>query len=306
MLIRRIGLAVVLVLLVGFTAVVAQDFDEVQFTSIKAADNIYMLQGAGGNIGLFFGPDGVFLIDDQFAPLHEKLVAQITELSGGAATDLSDAFLINTHFHPDHTDGNEIIGESGGIIFAHENVRQRLSVEQFVPFFNSRHPALSAAGLPVITFTRDLTFHLNGDSISVLHLRNAHTDGDAIVHFTRANVIHTGDIVFLQTYPLIDLDNGGSVAGMIGAVETILDLADDQTIIIPGHGNISNRSELVQYHLMLTTIYEKASQMVKDGKSLDEIQAAGISKDFDETCDGFIAHEAFIGLVYRDLTEAGR
>ena len=284
----------------------AQDFDKVQYTPVRVTDNIYMLKGAGGNIGLFFGPDGLFLIDDQFAPLHEKLLAQITELSGGAFKDFDNAFLINTHFHHDHTGGNELIGESGGIIFAHENVRQRLTVEQFVPFFDSRSPALKPAGLPVITFSRDLTFHLNGDSLSVFHAPSAHTDGDAIVHFTKANVIHAGDIVFTGTYPFYDLDNGGSTNGLIGAVEQILALCDENTVIIPGHGEISNSAGLKEYLTMLTTTFERVRELVAEGKTLEQVQAAEPTEEFDDKFNGFISNDAFIGLLYRDLNEFDR
>lgn len=294
-----------LIILIAISAT-AQNLDEVQYRPVKAADNIYMLQGAGGNIGLFFGPDGLFLIDDQFAPLHEKLLAQITELSGGAIKDFDNAFLINTHFHSDHTGGNELIGESGGLIFAHENVRQRLTVEQFVPFFDSRSAAVKRVGLPVITFSRDLTFHLNGDSLSVFHVENAHTDGDAIVHFTKANVIHTGDIVFNGTYPFYDLDNGGSTAGLIGAVEKILSLCNEETVIIPGHGSISNSAELKEYHNMLTTTFERVRELVASGKNLEQVQAANPTEEFDDRFNGFISNDAFVGFLYRDLTEAGQ
>lgn len=300
---RRIGLTIAIIMLLVSVPVFAQDFDNVRLTPVKAADNIYMLQGAGGNIGLFFGPDGIFLIDDQFAPLHEKLIAVIEELVGDSVVDLSDVFLINTHFHPDHTGGNELLGDAGAVIIAHENGRQRLTVEQVIPFFDTRHPALAANGLPVITFSRDITLHLNGDSISVFHVGAAHTDGDAIVHFTKANVIHAGDILFMQTYPFIDLDNGGSVAGVIKATEQLLAIADDRTRIIPGHGNMTDRGGLERYYTMLTMTSERVSEMVAEGKTLEQIQAAKPTQEFDAEFSGFISGDAFVGLLYRNLSE---
>jgi glyoxylase-like metal-dependent hydrolase (beta-lactamase superfamily II) len=300
---RLFLVSVATILWLGIVPVIAQDLENVQFTSIKAADNIYMLQGTGGNIGLFFGDDGVFLIDDQFAPLHEKLIAKIKELTGSADIDLGNAFLINTHFHGDHTGGNELLGASGAVIVAHENGRQRLTGESYVPFFDSRNPALPKAGLPVITFSSDITFHLNGDSVRVVHVSEAHTDGDAFVHFTEANVIHAGDILFMQTYPFIDLDNGGSVAGLIGGVEMLLAISDDKTKIIPGHGDMTDRAGLASYHKMLTSTFARVRQFVNEGKTLEQIQAAKPTAEFDSVFAGFISGGAFVGLLHRDLTE---
>lgn len=300
---RLSSVVVASILWLGVVSAAAQDFENVKFTSTKAADNIYMLQGAGGNIGLFFGEDGIFLIDDQFAPLHEKLIAKVNELTGSADIDLYNAFLINTHFHGDHTGGNELLGKSGAIIIAHENGRQRLTAENYVPFFDSHNAALPKAGLPVITFSKDITFHLNGDSVRVVHVGQAHTDGDAFVHFTKANVIHAGDILFMQTYPFIDLDNGGSVAGVIKGTEMILALCNDKTKIIPGHGDMTDRTGLAGYHKMLTTTYATVGRLVDDGKTLEQIQAVKPTAEFDAEFAGFVSGDAFVGLLYRDLTE---
>jgi glyoxylase-like metal-dependent hydrolase (beta-lactamase superfamily II) len=298
------GLAVAVAMLTLVANAIAQDYDNVQYTSVRAAENIHMLQGAGGNIGVFLGPDGVFLIDDQFAPLHEKLIAKIQELAAGTDADLARTFLINTHYHRDHTGGNELMGKAGAVIVAHENVRQRLTGEQVIEFLDARTPAMAPEGLPVITFSSDITFHLNGDSIAVIHVEYAHTDGDVIVQFTKANVIHAGDIVFTESYPFVDQENGGSVAGLIEAVETIIDLADDQTAIISGHGTLTDRAGLEQYHEMLSTIYERVARLVDEGKSLDEIQAAKPYVEFDsERSGGFISGDAFVGFIYQELGE---
>ncbi|MEE8149477.1 MAG: MBL fold metallo-hydrolase, partial [candidate division Zixibacteria bacterium] len=236
---KQIILVVTAVLiLTSFSTASAQDFDKIQITSVKITDNIFMLQGAGGNIGLSFGSDGIFIIDDKFAPLHEKLIAVIDELTKGKVSESANTFLLNTHFHGDHTGGNELLGKTGAVIMAHQNVRKRLSVEMNIPFFKSTSPPVPGIGLPVITFEQDITLHLNGDNVNIIHVGPAHTDGDAIVHFSKADVIHGGDILFASSYPFIDLDNGGSVFGVINAVEQILELAGDKTKIIPGHGDL--------------------------------------------------------------------
>lgn len=298
-----ISMATAVLVLTSFSIVSAQDLDKVQITSIKVTDNIYMLQGAGGNIGLSFGNDGIFIIDDQFAPLHEKITAMIDELTAGAVSESANTFLLNTHFHGDHTGGNELQGKSGTVIFAHQNVRKRLSVELVVPFFKSTSPPVPEIGLPVITFEQDITLHINGDSVRIIYVGPAHTDGDAIVHFTKSDVIHAGDILFTNSYPFIDLDNGGSVSGVIAAVEKILKLAGDKTKIIPGHGNIIDKAGLESYHKMLSTIFEIVSAMVKDGKTLEQIIALKPTEEFDTQYKGFISNEAFLGLLYRDLTK---
>jgi len=281
-------------------AVIADDsFDNVEIQTIKAADGIYMLTGKGGNIGLAVGADGVFLIDDQFAPLTDKIQAAITQVS-----DKPVKFVLNTHWHPDHTGGNENLGRSGAVIVAHDNVRKRLSVDSFIEMFNMQSSAMAPAGLPVITFGDAVTFHLNGDEILVRHVMNAHTDGDAIVHFKHANVIHAGDTYFSGMYPFIDMAHGGSNDGYIKAIDQVLALADEKSVIIPGHGPISNKQELTAWRDMLKIIIDRIRAMVGDDASLEQVQASMPTRVFDEKYGGgFINNETFVKMLYQNMTQ---
>ncbi len=299
---RNSAKALIILTLFVSISVYAQDFDKVQINAVKAAENIYMLEGQGGNIGLFFGHQGIFIIDDQFAPLHEKIMAKVKELTAGSVPDNANTFVINTHYHRDHTGGNELMGKMGAVIVSHENVRKRLSQEQFNSFFNSTTPPLAESGLPIITFVDDLTFHLNGDSVHIVHVAPAHTDGDAIIHFIKANVIHTGDIVFTISYPFIDLDGGGSVSGVIKAVEKILSMSDANTKIIPGHGGLCDKAVVEKYHKMLTTIYDRVSRSHAEGKTLEQIQAAQPTAEFDNDYKGFVSADRFVEIIYKDLS----
>lgn len=239
---------------------------EIIIKSHKLTDNIYMLTGSGGNIGLFIGEDGVFMIDDQYAPLTQKILSEIKLL-----TDKPVKFLINTHWHGDHTGGNENINKGGTVIVAHQNVRKRMSTEQFSSMWNRKTPPSPKDALPVITFDKSLTFHFNGDDILVFHVHDAHTDGDAIIYFSKNNVLHTGDTYFQGKYPFVDLDSGGTVNGYINAVKEILHLIDDETKIIPGHRGISNKKELQEFLLMLEDIKSIVKKEITAGKTEEEV-----------------------------------
>ncbi|MEN8205885.1 MAG: MBL fold metallo-hydrolase [Pseudomonadota bacterium] len=295
-LIQRLSIFLFVTLLAS-ASMADESFDNIEIQTIKAADGIYMLTGKGGNIGLSAGADGVFLIDDQFAPLTEKIQAAVTQVS-----DKPVRFVLNTHWHPDHTGGNENLGTSGTVIVAHKNVRKRLSVDNFIELFNMESAAMAPAGLPVITFDDAVTFHLNGDEILVTHVMAAHTDGDAIVHFKRANVIHAGDTYFSGMYPFIDAGSGGSNDGYIKAVDRVLALADDNTVIIPGHGTLSNKQELTAWRDMLKTIIGHIREMVSENASLEQIQASMPTRAFDEKYGGgFINNEAFVKMLYQNM-----
>lgn len=283
----------------SFPGVRAQDFDAVEIRTIPVAPGLHMMVGRGGNLAVSTGDDGVFLVDDQYAPLTQKIRAAIAALS-----DAPIRFVLNTHWHGDHTGGNENLGRGGALIFAHENVRERLSVEQFMEALGRRVPPSPEAALPVVTFTDAVTFHLNGDEVHAFHVPPAHTDGDALVHFRRANVIHMGDIYFSRGFPFIDLSSGGSVEGLIAAVDRVLAMADANTKLIPGHGPLSTRANLEKYRAMLVAIRDRIGGALADGQSLDQVLAARPTREFDQAWgQGFIDPEQFVRTVYRSLAD---
>lgn len=282
---------------IGAQAAAQDRFAGVEMEREKVTDNLYMLRGAGGNIAVFAGGDGVFMVDDQFAPLTEKIRRAVSAIS-----DEPLRFVINTHWHGDHTGGNEKFGEAGALVVAHENVRERMSTEQFIEAFQRRVPASPAAALPVITFTDATTFHWNGDTVRVQHVDPAHTDGDSIVYFAGANVIHTGDIYFNGSYPFIDLSSGGSVNGVIAAMDTVLAMADKKTRIIPGHGPLSDRAELKAQRDMLVALRDRIRKLIDAGNSREQVIAARPTKAYDgKYGQGFMKPDIWTGIVYDSL-----
>jgi cyclase len=274
-----------------------QDYSKVEVKTTKLNDTTYMLVGAGGNLGVSIGPDAVFLIDDQYAPMTPKIEAAIKALS-----DKPVKFVVNTHWHGDHTGGNENFGKAGAIIVAHDNVRKRMSTEQVLAFFNMKVPPSPKDALPVITFGADTTFHLNGDEIHAFHVPNAHTDGDVIVYFRKGNIIHMGDLYFNGLYPFIDSASGGKIDGVIAAADRALALANDQTKIIPGHGPLSNKAELKAYRDMLATVAGRVKAQLAAGKKLEDIIAAKPTADYDPKWGGgFIKPDKWVELVVRNL-----
>ncbi|WP_428820303.1 MBL fold metallo-hydrolase [Microbulbifer sp. MCCC 1A16149] len=276
-----------------------RDFSKVEIEPKPVADNLYMLTGAGGNMALFTGDDGAFMVDDQFAPLSEKILATVAEL-----TDKPLRFVVNTHWHGDHTGGNENMGKAGALIVAHENVRKRMSTEQFTKLWNRTTPPSPAAALPVITFTDVTTFHWNGDEVRVQHVGPAHTDGDAIILFKNANVIHMGDTFFNGSYPYVDLSAGGSIDGVIENARRVLEIADDQTTIIPGHGPLSDKKGLQQYHDLLVRLRSKIKTLVDAGNSREQVIAAKPTREFDEHYgQGFMKPDVWTGIVFDSLKQ---
>ncbi len=297
---RRLPL-VVLILLGGMSLTVAaqQNFDTVTVTTQTLAGSVSMLLGSGGNIAVSVGPDGVLMIDDQFAPLAPKIKAAIAKLSPGAVR-----FLINTHWHGDHSGGNEVFGRDGALIVAHDNVRNRMGTDQFLKLFNQKVPAAPGIALPVVTFAESVTFHLNGDDIHVIHVANAHTDGDAIIHFAKANVIHMGDTYFNGGYPFIDTGSGGSLVGVIKATESALAMIDDKTKVIPGHGPVGTKADLKTYHDLLVTIRDRINKIIAEGKTVDQVIAAKPLADLDAKYGkGFMGPDMFLRIIYESLSK---
>jgi glyoxylase-like metal-dependent hydrolase (beta-lactamase superfamily II) len=291
----RITSAIVLSLVTAAGPAFAQE--EVQIQTVAVAPGVHMLVGSGGNIGVSSGPDGVFVIDDQYAPLTEKIVAAIRGFS-----DRPIRFVVNTHWHFDHVGGNENLGKMGALIVAHDNVRERMSVEQVMEALGQTVPASPDQALPVVTFSEAVTFHLNGDELNVFHVPHAHTDGDAIIHFRTGNVVHMGDTFFNGLYPFIDLGSGGNVRGMIAAADAALAVADANTKIIPGHGPLASRADLERYRALLVTARDRVAAAIAKGHTLDQIKAAKPMAEYDEAWGGaFINPEQFLEFVYRSL-----
>jgi len=274
-----------------------QDFSAVEIETVLVAEGVWMLVGAGGNIGVSAGEDGVFLIDDQYAPLTEKIRAAVAKFSSKPVR-----FVLNTHWHGDHVGGNEHLGKAGTLIVAHDNVRTRMSTEQFLAAFDQKVPPSPQVALPVVTFNDSVTFHLNGDTIRAFHVAPAHTDGDSIVHFEKADVIHMGDVFFNSGYPFVDTSSGGSAPGVVAAVDRALELVGPKTKVIPGHGELTDRAGLVVYRDMMKTIVDRVAAMKAAGKSLEEVQAAKPTKEFDERWGGgFVKPDLFVSFVYEGV-----
>jgi cyclase len=292
-----IGLLSLFTLTVTVNDVNAQG-DNVTINTTKLSNNTYMLKGSGGNIIVSVGQDGVFMVDDQFAPLTEKIKEAISNI-----TDQPVKFVINTHWHSDHTGGNENFGELGAVIISHDNVRERLSTEQFSEFFNRTVAPLPEKGLPIITFSDNMTLFQNGDEIRIIHVDNGHTDGDSIVYFTKNNVIHVGDDFNDKTYPLIDISSGGSIDGLISSLQTISSLIDDETKVVSGHSDISNKTKVNALITMLKDVRQNVSQLIQNGDSLEEIIASQPTSKYDEI---YYDHSRlkpadFVTMVYQSL-----
>lgn len=267
---------------------------EQAIATVAVSDNIYMLTGDGGNIGVLTGADGTFMIDDKFAPLSKEITAAIKKLGGAAPK-----FLVNTHFHADHTGGNENFGKSGSTIVAHHNVRARMSTQTEIKAFGMVTPAAPAIALPVITFTTDMRLHLNGQTLNITHLPAAHTDGDAIVHFVEANVIHAGDTFFNGFYPFIDVAHGGTLKGMIAAVDKILTLCNTETKIMPGHGPLASISDLQGYRNMLAAAEKRLGALKKRGmKAADIIENKPLQDLEPKWGNGMFTSDRWIEIIY--------
>ncbi len=276
-----------------------QDFSQVKISVVPIVPGVYMLQGSGGNIGLSVGKDNAFVIDDEYAPLTDRIKAAIATVTPNPVR-----FVVNTHWHGDHTGGNENMATGGAILVAQENVRHRMSTAQFNTLFNSTTPPSPAAALPVITFADGISFYVNGDSVQVTHVKNAHTDGDVLVMFRGANVIHMGDTYFNGIYPYIDVSSGGSLNGIIGAADRALAMTNDATKIIPGHGPLGDRASLMEYRKVMVAVRQRVGALIAKKRTLPQIIAAKPLADFDATWGtGFMKPDQFLTIVYASLTK---
>src|SRR5882672_8412559 len=271
-----------------------QDFSKVQIKVTKVSGTIYMLEGSGGNIGVSVGDDGIVIVDDQFAPLAPKIKEALKGI-----TDKSVRFVLNTHFHGDHTGGNAVFGREATII-AHENVRKRLK-EGVTVMGNEVKPAAKEA-LPVITFNDRTTVHLNGEDIRAIHFPNGHTDGDSVIFFPQANVVHMGDDFVTYGFPFVDAANGGSVSGMIAGCEKVLSMTTADVKIIPGHGPLSGPADLRKFVEMLKDTRSLVAEAAKQGKTTDQMKKDHLLSKYEDLGKGFIKTETWIDLLYAEVT----
>ncbi len=294
----RIGAAAALLACAVPAVAQQQDFSAATIETVPVANGLFMLVGPGaGNIALSVGRDGSVIVDTQFAPLNEKIRAAIRSAGG---SDVK--FVVNTHWHGDHSGGNEPFGKAGAAIIAHANVRVRMSSEQITAAFGSTTPPSPAAALPVVTFPTRATFHWNGNTVNVFHVDNAHTDGDSIVHFTNLNVFHMGDTYVKDAYPFIDVSSEGSLDGLIAAADSVLVRADAGTKIIPGHGALATRADLQRYRDMMAGVRERIQGLISQGRSEDEAVAAKPTADWDaQWGQGFMNGDTFARFAYQGM-----
>ena len=278
------------------TAQAQTDFSKVQMKATRVAGNVYMLEGAGGNIGVSVGDDGLLIVDDQFAPLADKIRAALKGIA-----DKKLKFILNTHWHGDHTGGNVVFGPEATII-AHDNVRKRLATEQKSTVFNTTTPASPKEALPVITFDQSLSVHFNGEDIRAIHYPHGHTDGDSVIFFSASNVVHLGDDFFAGRFPFVDLESGGSVEGLVRNIGELIAKIPPGAKLIPGHGPISTLDDLKSYHRMLQQTTEIVRQKIAAGKTLDQIKSEGLPDEWKPWGEGFIKTDRWVETIYKSLT----
>ena len=291
-------LLLIAILFITINSARAQE-KKVEFTSFQLSDTIYMLKGAGGNVGVSTGEDGLYIIDDQVRPVTTQLLQAIGNIS-----DKPIRFVINTHYHADHTGGNETIGGAGAVIIAHDNIRKRMTTEQVSIFMGNSTPPYAKDALPVLTFNDHMSLHLNGETATAYYVANGHTDGDSIIHFPLSNVIHMGDMFFNGLYPYIDLDAGGSIKGMVAAADLALSLADESTRIIPGHGPLAVLDDLKTYRDFLQKAINNVQALIDQGMDLQQVIAAKPTEEWDEALGKtWITPPQFVTFIYNSLKD---
>lgn len=271
---------------------------EMAITTFKLTDDLYILEGAGGNVAVFVWDEGVLLVDDKLAPASADVKAAVA-----AITPKPIRFVLNSHWHRDHSGGNEALATDGSVIVAHENVRNRMTVDAFIAVFDRKVPASPPKALPVVTFTRDVTFHLGGEEISVVHVDPAHTDGDSFVRFRRANVLHLGDCYLNGSFPVIDYSSGGRFDGIIAAADAAFGMLDPRTRIIPGHGPVASDQDLRKWREMLATIDERVKKSVAARRSLEQVKAERPTKEWDALFPrSFVTSDHVVEEAFRAAT----
>ncbi len=293
---KKFLLLFVLFVFAGAAQAQQPDYSKVQMKATKVAGNVYMLEGAGGNIGVSVGDDGLLIVDDQFAPLADKIRAALKGLA-----DKKLKFILNTHWHGDHTGGNVVFGPEATII-AHDNVRKRLATEQKSTVFNTTTPPSPKEALPVITFDQSLSVHFNGEDIRAIHFPHGHTDGDSVIFFSASNVVHLGDDFFAGRFPFVDLESGGSVEGLVKNIGELVNKIPADARLIPGHGPISTLDDLKSYHRMLQQTTEIVRGKIAAGKTLDQIKSEGLPDEWKPWGTGFIKTDRWVETIYKSLT----
>jgi len=317
------SLSLILTLLPGSTAHAQQDWDAVEVRVTPLRGGVHMITAAGGNLGVFLGPDGVLVVDADYAELSERILQRVRELVSASVEPGEKAeeapstgtptqtvrFLVNTHWHFDHTSGNENFAKAGAVLIAHEGVGRLLAEDQVMHALGGREvPAAPKLARPTLTFNDRMNMAWNGDVVHLVHMANAHTDGDIIVHFRDADVIHMGDIFFNGMYPFIDVDNGGNLPGMVQALEEVLAHSRETTLFIPGHGPLADRADLQAYTDMLRTVNDRVQGLIEAGKNRDEVIAEEPTAEFDAAWGGqggFTEPDNWVGLVYDGMAVEG-
>ncbi len=284
-------------LLIAFTVSAQTNYDSVTIRPVKLSEQIYMLKGSGGNIGVMIGKEGTLVIDNQFAPLSNKINGAVKTLDPGEIK-----FMINTHLHGDHSGGNENFYKMGATIVAHDQVRERMMKESFNARANRTTPPRDKEAWPAITFADKLNFHLNDEDIILHHFDAGHTDGDVIVQFKKANIVHTGDAFVRYGYPFIDISSGGGVNGFINTLDKILLLIDDNTKVIPGHGEVATKADVKKVRDHIADIRDQVAAALKKGKKIEDMAALGITDKYDaEYGKGFVKGKDFVLMVAENL-----
>lgn len=291
---QRLSIGFIAIFLLAVPVVCQQDFSKVEIKATKVAGSVYMLEGSGGNIGVSVGSDGILIVDDEFAPLADKIKAALKGLGDGKLK-----FILNTHWHGDHTGGNVVFGPEAPII-AQANVRKRLSEGSTVP--NRTVKPAPKEALPVVTFDQSLSVYFNGEEIRVIHYPHGHTDGDAVIFFTGANVVHMGDDFFSGMFPFVDLDSGGDVDGYIKNVGDVITKLPADVKIIPGHGPLSNLDDLKRFHRMLVETSAIVRKKMAEGKKVEQIKTEGFPAEWKSWGAGFVNSDRWIDTIYRSFS----